>query len=542
MIEFELSSTQTADTGVRSTFRARRHPADVPRRPIAKHRLPETSCCGMSEMRSAATMGAIPSEYGDEGSASARADARRSTEAGEPHRRDRRGGDGWGDAAMLLSLPGPGLGGPPVRSTGTPEQKQRFFGIFQDGHGLHWGAYGLTEPGAGSDVAGIRTSCRKDGNHWVLNGRKCYITNGARAVVDGDLRDRRSDARPRRASRVRGREGHARVLRSARSRTRWACARTRPRSSCSRTAACPRRTCSAAKSSTSAKEGFMTAMKTFDNTRPLVGAMAVGIGRAAYEYARDFVKENYVLVAARPALRGDRRAARARRARPRGGAHRSCGGRRGWPTTEHAERQGSEHGQGRRPARRRSAPASTPSRSAAPTASLATRARAAREVVPRHQGLRHLRGHRADPAHRDLEAHPDRAQVVLTARPLRGLRRRGGQLPMRREPEPPILMPPPPASGGPLGVVVVTAAAAAYPDANGGRPGAPMAGGGTRHAHARRAGAGAAPAPTGGGARRRPAAAGDAVPARRPAGAAADDDYRRGGATDGRERPPSRRR
>jgi len=43
------------------------------------------------------------------------------------------------------------------------------------------------------------------------------------------------------------------------------------------------------------KEGFMTAMKTFDNTRPLVGAMAVGIGRAAYEYARDFVKENYLI-------------------------------------------------------------------------------------------------------------------------------------------------------------------------------------------------------------------------------------------------------
>src|SRR6202008_2025750 len=43
------------------------------------------------------------------------------------------------------------------------------------------------------------------------------------------------------------------------------------------------------------KEGFMTAMKTFDNTRPLVAAMACGIGRAAYEYACDFVKDNYVL-------------------------------------------------------------------------------------------------------------------------------------------------------------------------------------------------------------------------------------------------------
>ena len=66
-----------------------------------------------------------------------------------------------------------------------PEQKKRFFGIFDDmldeGTKLKWGAYALTEPAAGSDVAGIRTSCRKDGKHWVLNGRKCYITNGARA-------------------------------------------------------------------------------------------------------------------------------------------------------------------------------------------------------------------------------------------------------------------------------------------------------------------------------------------------------------------------
>ena len=60
------------------------------------------------------------------------------------------------------------------------------------------------------------------------------------------------------------------------------------------------------------KEGFMTAMKTFDNTRPLVAAMALGIGRAAYDYARDFVKANYVLVAPHAPLRGHRRAARAR--------------------------------------------------------------------------------------------------------------------------------------------------------------------------------------------------------------------------------------
>ena len=87
-----------------------------------------------------------------------------------------------GDGALLISLPGPGLGGPPVRASGTPEQKERFLSIFKDmSQGLKWGAYGLTEPGAGSDVAGIRTTCRKDGKHWVLDGRKCYITNGGRA-------------------------------------------------------------------------------------------------------------------------------------------------------------------------------------------------------------------------------------------------------------------------------------------------------------------------------------------------------------------------
>jgi acyl-CoA dehydrogenase len=201
----------------------------------------------------------------------------------------------WGDPALLLCLPGPGLGGPPVRATGTPEQKERFFSVFKDLSGpLKWGAYGLTEPNAGSDVAGIRTSCRKDGTHWVLNGRKCYITNGARAswtvifaTIDPSL----------------GRAGH-RAFVVEKGTPGFAVGRIEDKMGlrASETAELVLEDCRVPEENLLGgeekyvtKEGFMTAMKTFDNTRPLVAAMACGIGRAAYEYAVDFVKEHYVL-------------------------------------------------------------------------------------------------------------------------------------------------------------------------------------------------------------------------------------------------------
>lgn len=202
----------------------------------------------------------------------------------------------WADAGVLLTVPGPGLGGPPVRASGTPEQKKRFLGIFKDMDSgpLLWGAYALTEPGAGSDVAGIRTSCRKDGKHWILNGRKCYITNGARAswnvvfaTVDPSL----------------GRAGHrAFVVEKGTPGFEVGKIEDKMGLRASETAELvledcrvPEENLLGGEAAYVSKEGFMTAMKTFDNTRPLVAAMACGIGRAAYEHARDFVKSNYLL-------------------------------------------------------------------------------------------------------------------------------------------------------------------------------------------------------------------------------------------------------
>src|SRR5947199_5529305 len=88
----------------------------------------------------------------------------------------------WGDAALSTAIPGPGLAAPPILSQGTPEQQMRFLGPYMDGQ-LHWGALALTEPGIGSDVAGMSTTAVLDGDEWVLNGHKHYITNGARSDI-----------------------------------------------------------------------------------------------------------------------------------------------------------------------------------------------------------------------------------------------------------------------------------------------------------------------------------------------------------------------
>ena len=201
----------------------------------------------------------------------------------------------WGDAGLLLCLPGPGLGAPPVRATGTPEQKERFFGIFKDmTEELRWGAYALTEPGAGSDVASIRTSCRKDGTHWVLNGRKCYITNGARAswnVVFATVDPTLGRAGQRAFVVEKGTEGFS----VGKIEDKMGLRSSETAELVFEDCRVPAANLLGGEEAYHTKEGFMTAMKTFDNTRPIVAAMAIGIGRAAYEYARDFVKANYVM-------------------------------------------------------------------------------------------------------------------------------------------------------------------------------------------------------------------------------------------------------
>ncbi len=252
---------------------------------------PKDILARLSYLRGAAASPDIPEEYGGEAPKERKGPRQTSrfTMVGSEEL-------AWGDASVLLNLPGPGLGGPPVRFMGTDEQKQRFFGIFKK-DGLHWGAYGLTEPGAGSDVSAIKTSCRKDGRQWVLNGRKCYITNGARAdwvvifaTVDAKL----------------GRAGH-RAFVVEKGTPGFAVGKIEDKMGlrASETAELVLEDCRVPEENLlggeehyARNEGFMGAMKTFDASRPTVGVIAVGIARAAHDAARDFVKENYLL--ARP--------------------------------------------------------------------------------------------------------------------------------------------------------------------------------------------------------------------------------------------------
>jgi acyl-CoA dehydrogenase len=194
----------------------------------------------------------------------------------------------WGDAALSTAIPGPGLAAPPILSNGTPEQQIKFLGPYMDGQ-LHWGALALTEPGIGSDVAGMSTSAVLDGDEWVINGHKHYITNGARAdliitfaTIDKSLG--REGIRPFVIPKgtpglIVGRIEQKVGLRA------------------SQTAELIFENCRIPKENLlsgreqSKKAGFKAAMGTLDATRPMVGALAVGIARAAYEATCEWVQQ-----------------------------------------------------------------------------------------------------------------------------------------------------------------------------------------------------------------------------------------------------------
>ena len=79
----------------------------------------------------------------------------------------------WGDVGLLLSMPRQGLGNSAIASVANDEQHERFDGL--------WASMAITEPGCGSDSASIQTTARLDGDEYVLDGEKIFVTAGDRS-------------------------------------------------------------------------------------------------------------------------------------------------------------------------------------------------------------------------------------------------------------------------------------------------------------------------------------------------------------------------
>ncbi|MES2683710.1 MAG: acyl-CoA dehydrogenase family protein [Pseudomonadota bacterium] len=192
----------------------------------------------------------------------------------------------WGDVGLLLGMPRQGLGNSAIAAVANDEQLARFKG--------RWAAMAITEPGTGSDSANIRTTARLDGDHYVLNGEKIYVTSGARAdlVVVWATLDRNVGraaiksfvvekgtpgfelARLEHKLGIRASDTAAFVLKDVRV----------PKENLLGTP------------EVNVEKGFAGVMQTFDNTRPLVAGMAVGLTRACLERTRELLEQAGVAI------------------------------------------------------------------------------------------------------------------------------------------------------------------------------------------------------------------------------------------------------
>ena len=218
----------------------------------------------------------------------------------------------WGDAGIGLSIFGTHLASAAIFANGTPEQMlewiPRCFGTPED---VKLGAFAITEPDAGSDVASLRTRAKKDGDDWILSGAKCFITNGGIAdvhvvvaTVDPNLghgghatfvieKGTKGLSQGAKHKKLGIRASHtaevvldnvrvpAANLLGGEEKLNHKMARARERMQQQQ----QNSNGAAAKQPSERNSG---ALRTLELSRPTVGAQAIGIARAAYEYALDY--------------------------------------------------------------------------------------------------------------------------------------------------------------------------------------------------------------------------------------------------------------
>ncbi len=194
------------------------------------------------------------------------------------------------DRGIGVAMCGPGLGESPVLGMGTPEQKERFLSPFLAPARPVWGAFAMSEPGAGSDVAAIRTRAVRDGGHWILNGAKAWSGNAHRALwtvvwatVDPALG--RGGHRAFVVERgTPGFEGH-------RIEKKMGLRAYESVSFFLNDCRVPAENLLGGESYYQSRAGFKGAMNTFNAGRPAIGGMAVGIGRAALDESVRFARD-----------------------------------------------------------------------------------------------------------------------------------------------------------------------------------------------------------------------------------------------------------
>jgi acyl-CoA dehydrogenase len=183
----------------------------------------------------------------------------------------------WGDVGLALTIPRQGLGNAALSAVGTDEQKKEW--------GKRWISMAITEPNAGSDSAAIRTTARLDGDSWVISGEKIFVTAGERS--DGVVVWATLDASLGRAAIKsfyvpKGAPGMKVVRLDHKLGIRASDTATIVFDECR----VPKENILGSPEIDTDKS-FAGAMKTFDNTRPVVAAMACGVARAALERTRE---------------------------------------------------------------------------------------------------------------------------------------------------------------------------------------------------------------------------------------------------------------
>lgn len=196
----------------------------------------------------------------------------------------------WGCAGIATAINATHLCATAIEACGTDDQKQRYLAMFADPDKLYLGAMGLTEPGAGSDVANISTTAELVGDEWVLNGTKQFITNGGIADVHVIFAttDRKLGWRGIQAFIVeKGTKGISMGRKEKKMGVR-----------ASHTAQVILENCRIPKSNFMPGpngSGGLGALKMLERTRPGVGAAALGIARAAFEYALEYAQQRVTM-------------------------------------------------------------------------------------------------------------------------------------------------------------------------------------------------------------------------------------------------------